>query len=562
MSSLADYEQIASGRAKLQVWSDIPASGRSSGDWGEADFTAPAHSNSPSENAFSLLLDKQRDEIGTSLTLDFWVPLFAERFSFTYRMVYPTGEIKWLGHYGHNGTLVLDRTDSDPVLLSGGWLMAEDGSSRRDWVNGRAVYDLEVAQLSRPADYTAYDVPENSFMYPKDATLVVLLPRLSHPVISPPTLIFGSTPSGSISFTSGGAVTMSGTGSLLFVACESVEEVESAVSRVVNHSSSPRVRAVSYTHGVAVLASGPDKNPVEVAVIPMASSKLLIHSSLTLRSLACLSSGGSHFCVYSSMHSNARFFSRELAEASDESISISVGQSGGQFIVTPVETVTHREEQWQVAIASAYTAASFPAPSEALPTPPPSPRLRPLPHRLSETVSQSPDPSFLSLPAPISSDDNRSASDSSTHLVLHSASQRRAGVLAVVRHVFFVLFAWFARLFRRNPAVPPKRITDERTPLLQPEAVYPQPRVEVSTPTQEDFEHGPQPPVTSSSSGVFAEVGGGKSTMLFQAAQPTSLFDVPIQLNGQDVDLDVQRNSDGVFIVSFSSAAGGRLKIG
>jgi hypothetical protein len=175
MLSLADYEQVATGRIKLQLWSDIPSTGdSSSNDWSEAEFR-PVQSMSPGE--FSLLTGQQRDEIRTTLTLAISVPLSAQRFSFTYRLVYPTGEIKWLGQYGQNGTLLLDRIDSDRILLGEGWVPADNGAYRRD-SDGRAVQDLEVATLSN-ADYTAYAVQEKRFVV-RVASVFVLI---DHPAV-------------------------------------------------------------------------------------------------------------------------------------------------------------------------------------------------------------------------------------------------------------------------------------------------------------------------------------------------------------------------------------------
>lgn len=560
MPSLEDYAHVASGHAKLQVWSDIPAGGRSSGDWGETDFR-PIHSGSLSDDGFSLLSDEQDDMIRTTLALDFSVPsLPGQRFSFTYRMVYPTGETKWLGQYGQNGSLVLDHTrpESNPVLLGEGWVLTDDGSYRRE-SDGRAVQDLEVAKLARPTDY---DVLENSFLYPKDSALLVLVPRLaSHSVTCPPTLICGTTPSGSVSFTADGAITTSGTGSLLLAVCDSAAEVDLVMSKMENHCSSPRFRVANVIPGAAVLVFPMDRYLVEVAVILIASPKLLNSILLTPQTLASLIPEPSQFCVFA--HRSARFFSREDAEASDESIPFLMTQSGGQFVLAPVEIVERGEERWRVAVVPPFAATSS---ADGLPTPPPSPRLRPLPHRVSEATSASPDPSFLRLPGVVSPEERSLASSSSgTQLVLHSASRRRAGVLTMIRHIFFVLFAWFARFFRRpRPAVLPTRRADERTPLLQQEASYaqaqPQPRVEVSAFEEWSAE---QTPAVSTSSSISVDVRGGKCTILCQAEHPASHFEeVPIRLNRQDVELSGQRTKDGVFIVEFSSAAGGKLKIG
>ncbi|KAJ7919093.1 hypothetical protein B0H13DRAFT_1990390 [Mycena leptocephala] len=556
LMTATDYEQVASGRVKLQVWSDIPGGGRNAGEWGETDFKPVPTLHPLNETGFSLVpVDNQPDE--TSLAVDFSVPLSdGQRFSFTYRMVYPTGETKWLGQYGQNGSLVLDRAH-DPVFLGEDWVPTPEDHCYRRNSDEHAAQDLEAAKLSRPSDYTAYPVPEDSFLYPKDSPLIVLLPRLSSQlVIMPPTLVFAASPSGSISFTHRGTITMSGTPSLSFTACESPEEAEAAVSRVINHCS-PRCRVVTYTPGVLVLASAVDKYPIEVAIIPIASSSPRIQSSLTLQSLTSLIPGQSPFFMFSFPHRNARFFPPAIGEALDERISLTAGQFGGQFVLSPALTVNYgSEEQWRVGIMSSYSSPSLPAPAEGLPTPPPSPRLRPLTHRMPEIISQSPDPSFLSLPAAISTDD-QTPSGSSSQLVVHS--KRRNGVLAVIGHIFMVLLTWITGLFRRpRPKMQSRRITDERTPLLQ-DTSHAQPRVEVSI---EDNVQQASSSRQPDASGISVDIGSGETTLLFHTAHPTSSFDVPIQLNGRNADINVHKFNDELFVVDFSSSTGGSLKIG
>ncbi|KAF8213434.1 hypothetical protein K438DRAFT_1094040 [Mycena galopus ATCC 62051] len=555
LKTLSDYEQVASGHVKLQVWSDIPGNGRHAGEWGETEFKPPALSQVDKSVLFSL--DGVEPERSTSLTLDLSVPVagHGQRFSFTYRIVYPNGEVKWLGHYGHNGTLVLDWRDSDPVVLDKDWTPTPENDSYRRDSDGHVVQDLQVARLSHPSDYIAYPVGENSFLNPKDSSLIVLVPRLStHPVVVPPTLVFGATSSGSISFTPRGVIMMSGTPSLSFTACESPEEVELAVSRVINPCSSPRCRVVSYTPGILVLASGADKYPVQVALVPITSYSPVLHHELTLQSLASVISGKSPFFMFSSLHRVARFAEEESAKK----ITFAAGQSGGQFVLSPAHTLNHGDEQWQVGIMSPHSLPA--AHRDGLPTPPPSPRLRPLPH----LVSESPDPSLLSLPAAISSGEQpASPSSSSSQLIVHSNSAlKHRGMLAMIGRVFMMLLNWIARLFQgRRVEVQPKRITDERTPLLQQE----QPRVEVSA---SDTVNTEQQPSASTQPlrvpGISVDIDSGKTTILFQATHQSASFNVPIQFNGQNIgsNVRVQQLGDRLFVVELSSTVGGRLQIG
>jgi hypothetical protein len=119
-----------------------------------------------------------------------------------------------------------------------------------------------------------------------------------------------------------------------------------------------------------------------------------------------------------------------------------------------------------------------------------------------------------------------------------------------------VLLNWVVRFFGgRGIEVQPKRIADERTPLLQE-----QPRVEVPSPDSAASEASSS--TQPRGSGVSFDVGSGETTILFQAAHQGSAFDVPIQLNRQNVDANVQKLDGRLFTVQFTSTTGGTLSIG
>ncbi|KAJ6627267.1 hypothetical protein B0H10DRAFT_1996298 [Mycena sp. CBHHK59/15] len=537
LSSAADYEQFSAGRAKLQVC-----------DF-DVHFTEP-----DSHHTLSLLPgDGPLNGGSKRLSLEFSVPLSGQsRFSFTYRLVYPSGETKWLGQYGHNGTLVLDRKDAEPVSLGEGWVSSDDAYI---WDSGgRVVQSLEVAKLIHPADYMAFAVAKNNFLGdPKDSSLLVFVPRISsHPIMFPPTLVFGATPAATISFTSRGAITISGTGSLLFMASSGPEAITSGV---INHCSSPYFRVVNNSPRHVILASVADKYPVEVAVIPLAPSNVPCQSRVPLRALAFLLPETPQFSVFSLPGYDARFFSRKLSEESDESLLLTVAPSGGRFLLAPTVGINAGDVEWQVGIMCPYTPAPLPAPADGLPTPPPSPRLHPLTHRASGTPFQSPDPSFLSLPAAGAPDaDADVPAPSSASQV--AARARRAGVLSYIWYIVLLFSTWLHRVFRypRLEALPRRIAADERTPLLQPQQTT---EVVVSVEEPRYVAAASTP-----SSAFHADVGGGKVTLLFQSVQPSPMFNVPIQFNGQNADLNVQQVSDTLFVVELDGGAGGMLKIG
>jgi hypothetical protein len=159
--SSAYHAQLVRDGAKLQIWTDVSLDTQNlhSAEWHAFDFQTPQASPILGSTAIevSLLTDQenytQRDNL---LSLQLSVPLVGPKciFSFTYRIVYPAGEIKWLGQYGQNGTIILEQSQSDSsFILNEGWSMKNGGYA---WTSnsGKAVDNLKVARLSCPSDYS------------------------------------------------------------------------------------------------------------------------------------------------------------------------------------------------------------------------------------------------------------------------------------------------------------------------------------------------------------------------------------------------------------------------
>lgn len=162
--SVADYHQLERDGGRVQLWSDIPSEGPP-GEWTSCDFefnAAASGSNLSSVQDFSLSLidDDDLSSPGTViLTLQLFIPPLGSgqgRFSYTYRILYPNGEIRWLGEFGQNGTLVCERTTTEAMLgLAAGWTCEE---GRYTWTDRIPRTDVPVLQLAKPEEYFAWTI--------------------------------------------------------------------------------------------------------------------------------------------------------------------------------------------------------------------------------------------------------------------------------------------------------------------------------------------------------------------------------------------------------------------
>lgn len=174
--SAEDYAELVHDGVKVQVWSDIPSHGRTVGEWGAMDFEAPPVQDRPASDTirFSLLppaAEKNshgaaEESKNITLSLKFTIP-FPEgpsQFSLTYRLLYPSGEIKWLGQYGQNGALLLEPSQAHLSFASERWSESKDGSSWSTQV--RSPEDNpEVARFNKTSDYSIWGVQDKRFVF-------------------------------------------------------------------------------------------------------------------------------------------------------------------------------------------------------------------------------------------------------------------------------------------------------------------------------------------------------------------------------------------------------------
>jgi hypothetical protein len=120
--SASALEQLKQDGVKVQVWTNAPVDGDTEGEWGaynfeEAPAAAPVNTGK-SVAPFSLPPPTEDNIVDEPFTLFLTLKLRAlphyqteADFLVTYRLLYPSGEIKWLGYHGRDLRCVLKKTD-------------------------------------------------------------------------------------------------------------------------------------------------------------------------------------------------------------------------------------------------------------------------------------------------------------------------------------------------------------------------------------------------------------------------------------------------------------------
>jgi hypothetical protein len=165
--SSASYAHLICHDAKLQVWTNVYLDTDKPGtaEWRAFDFQIPASPSAGSTDVIevslrddTLALEGDNPSHDSLLSLQLSVPRGCA-FSYTYRLVNPTGEIRWLGEYGRNrdGYIVIEQSRTDAkFILHEGW---STQNGRYAWTdNGKSVVSLEVARLSSPSDLSIWSI--------------------------------------------------------------------------------------------------------------------------------------------------------------------------------------------------------------------------------------------------------------------------------------------------------------------------------------------------------------------------------------------------------------------
>ena len=154
-----DHDRLVRDGGRVQLWGDIPEKGQSYGIWRALDFEA-SPDRADDEYVVSLgssPLASARDQEKVL----FLVVCSPERFQFTYRILYPSGSVVWLGQYGRNTSMVFKESELklvDGLELKEGWtfnrprrlhVLDKNQAGRSDILRFKNMDDIRVLALAK-----------------------------------------------------------------------------------------------------------------------------------------------------------------------------------------------------------------------------------------------------------------------------------------------------------------------------------------------------------------------------------------------------------------------------
>ena len=405
-----EYRQAMDGHLKIQLWSDI-ASPDVQG-WRAYDFKALSSRSS----------SQLQDEEGTPLSaigggqliqlagvssssqigrtaplnlsdggqrLEASVPVSvrnARNFSFTYRIVYSSGHIEWLGTYGHNGYAEVVRESLKGLNLSKGWseagrIFTLDGSNTEP-VNIAAFEDVEAYDIwAFPRGLSSVATPSSTS---DDAELLLAIPRDFGLYTRNPSYVIHASQGAvmHLAATAGmGSLQAYGSGNIMVHACYDLSRLQSLLHlRPLQSGGRIELRVLREEEGsaqcvlVSSTSSSRARTPLKVVLIPIAQALDEVAVRVGLNMLA--QDLGDRVVLIPGQTTGA--FSYK-APFDGQTCTFIVPKHGGEFLLTSVHDFSSEHETTdacQIAFLTPHSdvtqALEGPV---ALPTPPPSPQI-------------------------------------------------------------------------------------------------------------------------------------------------------------------------------------------
>ncbi|KAI8995378.1 hypothetical protein BD414DRAFT_239104 [Trametes punicea] len=466
-----DHESLVKAHAdgiKVEVWSDIPVWGRSSGEWGAFQLGTIGQGTVPAGTpTFSLDDASQADEGDNEDSKSIYVHVQAPfheyiraRFSFTYRLVYPSGQVQWLGKFGQNGELVIEQ-GLPGVDLREGWNISDDGTYRTHAFPGERV----LGQLTDPKAWTCWSWTASGLptfagaTQPSEGLAMVLSPRpyaREVNVLRP--LVFVASHSTSLRITEQGKIVLHSSSPFARVSFSVLEHSRELLEGIASLS---RGEVVAFDDVSAVISCrSPDAElPLNLVVLPMADN-LNGLSVFPLRSSALpqAASTWDGLMVSSLDMRTVKYVSQPTAQ--EDTIAL-IGASGCELVVAPVHEVVTESHTLHVALLTPHQEVKGKVVErsidEALPTPPPSPPPSSAPSRA--IADSTPDP--ISRPPSQDAPPRQPSPPKRRTSVLRPRSPRSSALIPfrsphLVRrylHMILNIVFWFWSVFARVFAV-------------------------------------------------------------------------------------------------------------
>ena len=164
------YERARHEGAHIEMWTHLPA-GDSGEEWRALPFQFPQEPDlkpyEVKESTGKVLalaapaaLAPTHDQLTVSLDLALRNTTPGHKYTFTYRIAYPSGDIEWLGSSGNNGEIAFEDRD-ERVAWEDGWTEREGEVGSERGVEAQAE---RVATLSQDMEWTCWAFGESGYV--------------------------------------------------------------------------------------------------------------------------------------------------------------------------------------------------------------------------------------------------------------------------------------------------------------------------------------------------------------------------------------------------------------
>lgn len=579
------YDEHRRERVRVELWTNIPtAENKSGAHWVALPFKERDVITPEDSGAFALLPETSSVK---TLHLEIPVPRSGNSYGFTHRLSYPSGEIRWLGRYRHDGQLVIER--SDPRFTRGTFL-DKDGEALVSGANGWV--DKEIGQLSKTFDWSIHAIQDDGTSSVHSLTgrtlfiqapVIFCVPQVRvRSFVVPQTFSLSASANSTFSINTLGSVLMTGPAkcSVSFQSYDAEMKGEirlAAIRRALSYGGAPRGQLLNSDASAShvILAAPAGSSPATVSVVPIItpapsssprsvrvstqSLAALVPRSVTDLTLFCPSTLGSRFVA---VPSDAKL---------DEHVALQASPECAQFLVAPAYSLG--TGAWKVSITTSH--APFTAAVNQLPSPPSSPASASL-SLPKITAHAAPEKDVVIDEVEETAEASQSAPESSSPPsaigIPFIPSIIALRLLLVKLWLFRVLMYLGAhRLPHKEVHTPikaqieePEAREDEHEDEADDETVAPSVSSAADVGTVAYLDDDLKGSVSEVSELLF-DVGAGDVALLVRSAVASasaSTDTLKIDLDGVPVKRTVRALNDGVFLFEFSAGtAGGRLSV-